>query len=348
VELGILSLSDLQTSLDTGQPVSAAQRIAETIDYAVLGDQLGLDLFALGEYHALDYAVSSPAVVLAAIAARTEQIRLTSAVTVLSTLDPVRVYQDFAQLGPPLRHRDRTGRAREHRRTVAADTTIRPYRHHEDPDIMNVTVFGATGAIGQLMVTQLLTAGHPVTAYVRDVGKIPASWPNDLRVVVGEITDAAAIDTAVTGADAVISALGPSMDRKATGLPLVEGTRLIIDAMRRHGVPRFIGNGTPSIRDKRDQPTSQQRLIGFLGRTMLPRAYRELIGMSDIIMTSGLDWTIVRFTAPKDGPAQSVKRYGFYGTDKIGFNVTRADIAAFTAAQLTDDRYHNAAPAISN
>ena len=81
MELGILSLSDLQTSLDTGQPVSAAQRIAETIDYAVLGDQLGLDLFALGEHHALDYAVSSPAVVLAAIAARTEQIRLTSAVT---------------------------------------------------------------------------------------------------------------------------------------------------------------------------------------------------------------------------------------------------------------------------
>ncbi|MDQ5822629.1 MAG: LLM class flavin-dependent oxidoreductase [Chloroflexota bacterium] len=98
MELGILSLSDLQTSLDTGQPVSAAERSDDIISYAVLADKLGLDLFALGEHHTLDFAVSSPAVVLATIAARTERIRLTSAVTVLSVHDPVRVYQDFAQL----------------------------------------------------------------------------------------------------------------------------------------------------------------------------------------------------------------------------------------------------------
>ncbi|GAB3837478.1 LLM class flavin-dependent oxidoreductase [Dactylosporangium cerinum] len=98
MELGILSLSDLQTSRDTGRKVGAAQRIADTIEYAVLGEELGLDVFALGEHHSLDFAVSSPAVVLAAIAARTQRIRLTSAVTVLSVLDPVRVYQDFATL----------------------------------------------------------------------------------------------------------------------------------------------------------------------------------------------------------------------------------------------------------
>jgi alkanesulfonate monooxygenase SsuD/methylene tetrahydromethanopterin reductase-like flavin-dependent oxidoreductase (luciferase family) len=98
MELGILSLSDLQTSPETGERIGAGQRIADTIDYAVLGEQLGLDVFALGEHHSLDFAVSSPAVVLAAIAARTQRIRLTSAVTVLSVLDPVRVYQDFATL----------------------------------------------------------------------------------------------------------------------------------------------------------------------------------------------------------------------------------------------------------
>ena len=70
--------------------------------------------------------------------------------------------------------------------------------------------------------------------------------------------------------------------------------------------------------------------------------------MSDVIMTSDLDWTIVRFTALRNGPARGVKRYGCNGTDQIGFTVTRADIAAFTAAQLTDSRHHNAAPAISN
>ena len=213
---------------------------------------------------------------------------------------------------------------------------------------MNVTVFGATGAIGQIVVAELFTSGHTVTAYARNAAKVPASWPADVRVVVGEITDAGAIDTAVAGADAVISALGPSMDKKATGLPLVDGTKLIIEAMHRHGVKRFIGNGTPSVTDKRDKGTLQQKFVGFMGRTMLPRAYQELLGMSDLIINSGIDWTIVRFIAPKDGPAKGVTRHGFFGTDKIGFGVTRADIAAFTAAQLTDNRYHNAAPAISN
>jgi nucleoside-diphosphate-sugar epimerase len=213
---------------------------------------------------------------------------------------------------------------------------------------MNVTVFGATGAIGRLVVADLLAAGHTVTAYVRNPAKVPASWPPHLRLVIGEITNAAAIDDAVAGAGAVISALGPSMSRDATGLPLVEGTRHIVDAMKRHDVRRFICNGTPSIVDKRDKPNLQQTIIGFMGRTTLSRAYQELLQMSDIIMTSDLDWTIVRFSAPTDGPARGVKRYGFLGTDKIGMRVTRADIAAFTAAQLTDDRYHNAAPAISS
>lgn len=70
-------------------------------------------------------------------------------------------------------------------------------------------------------------------------------------------------------------------------------------------------------------------------------------------MTSGLDWTIVRFLAPKDGPAKDTVRkdtvrHGFYGTDKLGSPVTRADIGAFTADQVDDPRYIRRAPAISN
>jgi NAD(P)H-binding len=61
--------------------------------------------------------------------------------------------------------------------------------------------------------------------------------------------------------------------------------------------------------------------------------------MSQIVMRSGLDWTIVRFLQPEDGPAKGTVRNGFYGTDKFSFGVTRADIAAFTAAQVDDDRY---------
>lgn len=98
MELGILSLGDLQTDSATGHLRSAAVRTREIVSYGIAADQGGLDVFALGEHHSLDFAVSSPAVVLAAIAQATGQIRLTSAVSILGTLDPVRLHQDFASL----------------------------------------------------------------------------------------------------------------------------------------------------------------------------------------------------------------------------------------------------------
>jgi alkanesulfonate monooxygenase SsuD/methylene tetrahydromethanopterin reductase-like flavin-dependent oxidoreductase (luciferase family) len=96
VELGILTLGDLQRDPRTGRQHRAVERTAEALGYAELADQLGLDVFAVGEHHSPDFATSSPAVLLAAAAARTSRIRLTSAVTLLGVLDPVRVYQDFA------------------------------------------------------------------------------------------------------------------------------------------------------------------------------------------------------------------------------------------------------------
>lgn len=98
MDIGIASLSDTQLVPEMGRLYPAGQRHADILDYAVLAENLGLDLFGLGEHHSVDFAVSSPAVVLSAIAARTSTIRLASAVTVLSVLDPVRVYQDFATL----------------------------------------------------------------------------------------------------------------------------------------------------------------------------------------------------------------------------------------------------------
>ena len=92
MELGLATFADLNPG------VTPEQRMAQLLEEAELADQLGLDVFAIGEHHRPDYLVSSPAVVLAAIAARTERIRLSSAVTVLSSDDPVRVFQDFAHV----------------------------------------------------------------------------------------------------------------------------------------------------------------------------------------------------------------------------------------------------------
>jgi alkanesulfonate monooxygenase SsuD/methylene tetrahydromethanopterin reductase-like flavin-dependent oxidoreductase (luciferase family) len=95
VELGLATFADLPLGADAGR---AAQRLRELLEEIELADQLGLEVFGVGEHHRPDYAVSSPTVALAAAAARTRNIRLSSAVTVLSSADPVRVFQDFATL----------------------------------------------------------------------------------------------------------------------------------------------------------------------------------------------------------------------------------------------------------
>ena len=88
----------LYTFADVGPEIGPAQRLRNLVEEIELADQVGLNVFGVGEHHRPDYAVSSPAVALAAAAARTEDIRLTSAVTVLSSDDPVRVFQNFATL----------------------------------------------------------------------------------------------------------------------------------------------------------------------------------------------------------------------------------------------------------
>lgn len=97
IELGLDTFGDVTVD-SAGQATSPDQVIRDVVDEAVLADELGLDFFGVGEHHRDDFAVSAPEVVLAAIAARTERIRLGSAVTVLSSDDPVRVFQRFSTL----------------------------------------------------------------------------------------------------------------------------------------------------------------------------------------------------------------------------------------------------------
>ena len=98
MELGIYTFAETTPDPRTGRTVTPARRLADLLEEIELADELGLDVFGVGEHHRPEFAVSSPAVVLAAAAARTKRIRLTSAVSVISSDDPVRVFQDFATL----------------------------------------------------------------------------------------------------------------------------------------------------------------------------------------------------------------------------------------------------------
>ncbi|HEY4278431.1 MAG TPA: Atu2307/SP_0267 family LLM class monooxygenase [Conexibacter sp.] len=92
MELGLATFADL------GAGISPQERMRNLLEEARLADELGLDLFAIGEHHRPDYLISSPSTALAAVAAQTERVRLSSAVTVLSSDDPVRVFQQFSEV----------------------------------------------------------------------------------------------------------------------------------------------------------------------------------------------------------------------------------------------------------
>ena len=98
IEIGIYTLADIGPDPLTNETITPKQRMKEMIQAAKLADEAGLDVFGVGEHHRLDYASSSPAVILAAIAQATKHIKLTSTTSVLSTLDPVRLFEDFATL----------------------------------------------------------------------------------------------------------------------------------------------------------------------------------------------------------------------------------------------------------
>src|SRR5271169_2549690 len=98
MQIGIDSFAALVPDPITGHTVTAQERIAQLLEEIEVADKVGLDVFGLGEHHRSEYLDSAPAVILAAAAARTTSIRLTSAVTVLSAADPVRVFQSFATL----------------------------------------------------------------------------------------------------------------------------------------------------------------------------------------------------------------------------------------------------------
>ena len=98
MEIGITTFVENTPDPATGKLLSPYERMSNLMEEIVLADQVGLDVFSIGEHHRSDFIVSSPAVVLAAAAVKTKNIRLSSAVTVLSSDDPVRVFQDFAHV----------------------------------------------------------------------------------------------------------------------------------------------------------------------------------------------------------------------------------------------------------
>lgn len=208
---------------------------------------------------------------------------------------------------------------------------------------VKITVFGATGRTGRHLVEQALEKGHEVTALARDSSKVPTQHER-LKIVRGDVLDAAAAEKAVTGSDAVLSALGPT--KTSTKYVQTRGTENIVAAMRKHGVRRLVSLTGAGVRDPKDRPKLFDRVIGALLKRLQRDVLADAEGHARVIQGSGLDWVIVRGPVLTEGEKKGEYRVGYVGKNS-GFKISRADVADFMLEQATDTTHLGQAPMVS-
>ena len=203
---------------------------------------------------------------------------------------------------------------------------------------MNVALLGATGRTGHLALAELLSRGHRVTVLVRDPNKLPDPDPT-VRVVVGSSTDPTALAELLDGADAVVSALGPT----ATDADLHSRTaRLLVHAMPTAGVTRFIGISGAGIDLPGDRKGTKDRIISAIVRTLGGAVARDKPAEYQVYAKSDLDWTLVRPPRLLDTP--DTGRIGHHPHTPGHWSIPRADLATFLADVLEDHLYPRQAP----
>ncbi len=206
-----------------------------------------------------------------------------------------------------------------------------------------IAMFGATGKTGRLVLERALDAGHEVSALVRDPGKLTTSSER-LTLIGGDVLDAAAVDQTVAGSEVVLSLFG-----HVKGSPKklqTDGTRLIIDAMERHGVKRLISLSGGGLRDPHDQPKLPDRIIRLLLKAFSGHVLADAEGHLAVLEASNLDWTVVRAPRLLDEPATGGYRVGLVDGDS-STTISRADFADFVLSQVKDRSYVHAMPFVS-
>ena len=208
---------------------------------------------------------------------------------------------------------------------------------------MNVLVFGASGGTGREVVKQALDHGHSVRAFVRDPDKLEIKHAK-LALIAGDVTEYASVERAVSGADAVASALG-SGNSLGSDQALIDGVQNIVRAMEHAGVRRFVYLSMLGV-------DGSGRQLGFVDRyIVLPLLLRNV--MKDharkeaLIQQSTLDWVIVRPPRLTNGPYTGRYRSGEDVRERtLLASISRADAADFMVKQFTNGLYVHGTPAV--
>ncbi|MEV6171179.1 NAD(P)H-binding protein [Streptomyces sp. NPDC051954] len=189
---------------------------------------------------------------------------------------------------------------------------------------MKLTVFGATGGIGQEIVRQALGAGHEVTAVVRDPARLAVTGPG-LEVFRADLTDPAAVRPAVAGRDVVLSGLG-ARGRKDAGVA-ARLTRTVLGAMEAEGVRRLLVVSAMPVGPAAEGDGMLDRAMRGIVFALLKDVYVDLSAMEAEIARSATDWTVVRPPRLQDKPVTGVYRSVVGGFPRKGRFIGRADVA---------------------
>ena len=206
---------------------------------------------------------------------------------------------------------------------------------------MRITVFGATGRIGAAAVGQALEAGHKVTAVVREsaqpvaLAALQVANPALELVKVRGLTAAAEVLSAIDGAEAVISGVGPR--GRKDGPVTSTSTRAIVAAMQETGVRRYVGvSAAPVGPIPPDDSFVNRRLIHPFFGWLLKETYADLALMEDELARSGIEWTVVRPPKLVSKPVTGIYRTALDANLPRGLSISREDTAHLMLAALDD------------
>ena len=204
---------------------------------------------------------------------------------------------------------------------------------------MRVLILGATGRVGSLALERALAADHAVVALVRNPGALKAEA--GLTVLGGDIADASVVGGAMRSVDAVIAALGSRGNTPENERALEAGMRTVVATMNDAGVRRLVALSGAGI----DVPGDRKPWLDRVASVVVRQMARHVVGAKqreyDVFSAADIDWTALRPPLVTDGAPQG------YRLDlrlKPGVRVRRADVATALVDQLTDNRFHRAAP----
>ncbi|MGH9803870.1 MAG: NAD(P)-dependent oxidoreductase [Candidatus Acidiferrales bacterium] len=206
-----------------------------------------------------------------------------------------------------------------------------------------ILIVGATGGTGRQLVAQALERGYAVTALVRSPSRLRVEHPQ-LTVVQGDVIEAACVEAAMRGQEAVLSALGHKRFLYPTRI-LSEGTRNILRAMETHGVPRLVCETSLGLGDSAGRMGLY--FTFFILPAILPFYFSDKARQERIIAASKVEWVIVRPGVLTNGPKRGRYRHG----PRVGgflwtVRISRADVADFMLNQLVSDDYLRTAPGV--